>query len=83
MLRSVVMGVGGYLPKRVLTNAELSIQVDTSDEWIVERTGIRARYIADDSETTASSRRSLRSIAQASRSATTHSQARQFSSRSG
>jgi len=52
MLRSVVMGVGGYLPKRVLTNAELSIQVDTSDEWIVERTGIRERRIAGKDEKT-------------------------------
>ncbi len=52
MLRSVVVGVGGYLPKRVLTNAELSIQVDTSDEWIVERTGIRERRIAGKDEKT-------------------------------
>ncbi|MFZ2031197.1 MAG: beta-ketoacyl-ACP synthase III [Vitreimonas sp.] len=51
-LRSVVTGVGGYLPKRVLTNAELSRQIDTSDEWIVERTGIRERRIAAKEEKT-------------------------------
>jgi 3-oxoacyl-[acyl-carrier-protein] synthase-3 len=53
-LRSVVKGVGSALPKRRVDNAELAKQVDTSDEWIVERTGIRSRYIADDTETTAS-----------------------------
>ena len=52
MLRSVVTGVGSYLPKRVLTNAELSREVDTSDEWIVERTGIRERRIAAKDEKT-------------------------------
>ena len=51
--RSVIAGVGSALPKRCVTNAELSETVDTSDEWIVERTGIRSRYMADDSETTA------------------------------
>lgn len=51
-LRSVLLGVGGHLPKRVLTNAELSHQVDTSDEWIVERTGIRERRIAAADEKT-------------------------------
>ena len=51
--RSVIAGVGSALPKRCVTNAELAQTVDTSDEWIVERTGIRSRYIADDSETTA------------------------------
>ena len=50
--RSVVMGVGSALPKRQVTNAELAKQVDTSDEWIVERTGIRNRFIAGDGETT-------------------------------
>ena len=54
MIRSIVRGSGSALPKRVVTNAELAAQVDTSDEWIVERTGIRQRYIADDSETTSS-----------------------------
>jgi 3-oxoacyl-[acyl-carrier-protein] synthase-3 len=52
MLRSIVTGVGSYLPQRVLTNAELSRLVDTSDEWIVERTGIRERRIAGDDEKT-------------------------------
>ena len=52
--RSVIAGVGSALPKRQVSNAELAIQVDTSDEWIVERTGIRNRYIADADETTAS-----------------------------
>jgi 3-oxoacyl-[acyl-carrier-protein] synthase-3 len=53
MLRSVVLGCGSYLPSRVLTNAELSRMVDTSDEWITQRTGIRERHIAADGETTA------------------------------
>src|SRR6478672_10214186 len=52
--RSVVAGVGSALPKRRVTNEELAAQVDTTDEWIVERTGIRSRYIAGDGETTAS-----------------------------
>ena len=51
--RSVVAGIGSALPKRAVSNAELASQVDTSDEWIVERTGIRNRYIADAGETTA------------------------------
>jgi 3-oxoacyl-[acyl-carrier-protein] synthase-3 len=54
MIRSVVRGFGTALPKRVLTNAELDSMVDTSDEWIVQRTGIRQRYIAGEGETTAS-----------------------------
>ena len=48
VLRSVVTGVGGYLPDRIVTNEELSKLVDTSDEWIRERTGIRQRRQADD-----------------------------------
>ncbi len=52
MLRSVVLGCGSYLPSRVLTNAELSRMVDTSDEWITQRTGIRERHIAAEGETT-------------------------------
>ncbi len=48
VLRSVVTGVGGYLPDRIVTNDELSKLVDTSDEWIRERTGIRQRRQADD-----------------------------------
>ncbi|MBA2466506.1 MAG: beta-ketoacyl-ACP synthase 3, partial [Sphingomonas sp.] len=52
--RSVVLGVGSALPKRRLDNAELCETLDTSDQWIVERTGIRTRYIAGEGETTAS-----------------------------
>lgn len=52
-LRSVIAGVGSALPQRRVDNAELAEQVDTSDEWIVERTGIRTRYIAGEGETTA------------------------------
>jgi 3-oxoacyl-[acyl-carrier-protein] synthase-3 len=51
-LRSVVLGCGSYLPQRILTNAELAARVDTSDEWIVQRTGIRQRHIAADGEFT-------------------------------
>ncbi|MCA0318596.1 MAG: ketoacyl-ACP synthase III [Proteobacteria bacterium] len=51
--RSVVRGVGSHLPARVLTNAELSTMVDTSDDWIVQRSGIRQRHIAAEGETTA------------------------------
>ena len=51
-LRSVLIGTGSALPKRVVSNAELAQTVDTSDEWIVERTGIRQRYIAGEGETT-------------------------------
>ncbi len=53
-LRSVIAGTGSSLPRRRVDNAELAEQVDTSDQWIVERTGIRSRYIAGDGETTAS-----------------------------
>ena len=52
--RSVILGTGSALPRRRMTNAELATMVDTSDEWIVERTGIRDRYIAGEGETTAS-----------------------------
>ena len=51
-LRSVVLGSGSALPKRCVSNAELAETVDTSDQWIVERTGIRQRYIAGEGETT-------------------------------
>ncbi len=51
-LRSVVLGCGSYLPQRILTNAELASRIDTSDEWIVQRTGIRERHIAADDEFT-------------------------------
>ena len=51
---SRIVGTGGYLPSRILTNEEIAKTVDTSDAWIVERTGIRERRIADDSETASS-----------------------------
>ena len=51
-LRSVVVGYGGYLPAKVMTNADLSSLVDTTDDWIVERTGIRERHIAGPDEKT-------------------------------
>jgi 3-oxoacyl-[acyl-carrier-protein] synthase-3 len=51
-IRSVVLGCGSYLPQRVLTNAELAARIDTSDEWIVQRTGIRQRHIAAEGEFT-------------------------------
>ncbi|WP_068876925.1 beta-ketoacyl-ACP synthase III [Phenylobacterium sp. CCH9-H3] len=50
VLRSVVTGVGGYLPDRIVTNDELAKIVDTSDEWIRERTGIRQRHQAADDQ---------------------------------
>ena len=54
MMRSVVRGVGAALPRRVMKNADFEGVVETSDEWIVQRTGIRERRIASDDETTAS-----------------------------
>ncbi len=51
-LRSRVIGCGSYLPKRVVSNEELAKTVDTTDEWIIERTGIRQRYIAADDQKT-------------------------------
>jgi len=51
-IRSVVLGCGSYLPQRVVTNAELASRIDTSDEWIVQRTGIRQRHVAADGEFT-------------------------------
>ena len=53
MIRSVVTGTGSALPTRRVSNAELAQEVDTTDEWIVERTGIRFRHIAGPEETTA------------------------------
>src|SRR5438445_10835205 len=52
MTRARIIGVGAYAPKRILTNEELERMVETSDEWIVQRTGIRERRIADESEAT-------------------------------
>ncbi len=51
--RCVVAGLGGYLPERVVSNEELSHRVDTSDQWIQERTGIRQRHLASPQETCA------------------------------
>lgn len=53
MIRSVITGTGSALPKRRVSNAELAQTVDTTDEWIVERTGIRFRHLAGPDETTA------------------------------
>lgn len=52
MRRSVITATGSYLPKRILTNDELSQMVDTTDEWIVARSGIKQRHIAADGELT-------------------------------
>jgi 3-oxoacyl-[acyl-carrier-protein] synthase-3 len=52
MKRAKIVGIGAYAPKRILTNAELEKMVETSDEWIVQRTGVRERRIVDDSEAT-------------------------------
>jgi 3-oxoacyl-[acyl-carrier-protein] synthase-3 len=52
VIRSVIRGVGAYLPKRVMTNEDLSRIVDTTDDWITERTGIKSRHIAAEGELT-------------------------------
>jgi len=54
MIRSVICGFGASLPKRVMKNSDIAGVVETSDEWIIQRTGIRQRHIADETETTAS-----------------------------
>jgi 3-oxoacyl-[acyl-carrier-protein] synthase-3 len=51
-IRSVVLGCGSYLPQRVVTNAELASRIETSDDWIVQRTGIRERHVAAEGEFT-------------------------------
>lgn len=53
MIRSILAGIGAYLPKRIVTNAELAPSVQSSDAWITERTGIRQRHIASAEETCA------------------------------
>jgi 3-oxoacyl-[acyl-carrier-protein] synthase-3 len=53
MIRSVVIGYGAYLPENIVTNADLEKSVETSDEWIIQRTGIKQRHIASEGETTA------------------------------
>ena len=50
--RAVIRGIGSYLPARAVTNAELAARVETSDEWILQRTGIAQRHVAADGETT-------------------------------
>src|SRR5262245_23132286 len=50
LLRAQVVGCGGYLPEHRVTNHDLAQRLDTSDEWIVQRTGIRQRHIAADGE---------------------------------
>ena len=52
IIRSVIRGVGAHLPKRIMTNDDLARLVDTSDEWIKERTGIEQRHIAEEGELT-------------------------------
>ena len=51
-LRSIVRGVGSYLPERIITNDELSKTLDTSDEWIQQRVGIKQRHVAAEGEFT-------------------------------
>ena len=52
VIRSIIRGVGAYVPKKIMTNEDLAKLVDTSDDWITERTGIKARHIAEEGETT-------------------------------
>ncbi|ABD45059.1 3-oxoacyl-[acyl-carrier-] synthase III family protein [Ehrlichia chaffeensis str. Heartland] len=52
MKRSTILGIGSYLPKKIVTNDELALTVETSDEWIVKRTGIKQRHIAENNEMT-------------------------------
>ena len=54
MIRSVIIGSGAVTPRNVVPNADLEKRVDTTSEWIIQRTGIEQRYIAEDDETTAS-----------------------------
>ena len=62
-----IAGTGSYLPEKVLTNEELSTIVDTSDEWIVTRTGIKSRHIAAEGEFTShlASKAGLKALEQA------------------
>lgn len=66
MIRSVITGTGSALPARRVSNAEMAEMVDTTDEWIVERTGIRFRHIAGPEETTATLARDAAAVALAS-----------------
>jgi len=47
-----IVSLGAYAPKRILTNQDLERMIDTSDEWIVQRTGVRERHIAEEGEAT-------------------------------
>jgi 3-oxoacyl-[acyl-carrier-protein] synthase III len=69
--RSLVLGCGGYLPERVVGNAELAARLDTSDDWIVQRTGIRQRHVVQPGELTShlAVRASERALAAAGRRA--------------
>jgi 3-oxoacyl-[acyl-carrier-protein] synthase III len=51
-IKTAIIGTGAYAPQKLLTNADLEKIVETSDEWIVERTGIRERHVAADDEVT-------------------------------
>jgi len=51
-MHSRIAGTGGYLPAQVMTNADLARRIDTSDDWVQSRTGIRQRHVAADGETT-------------------------------
>ena len=52
MIYSKIIGTGSYLPKKILTNKDLEVSLDTSDDWIISRTGIKERHIADPNENT-------------------------------
>ena len=54
MIRSVIIGSGAVTPRNAVTNADLEKKVDTTSEWIIQRTGIEQRYIAEEDETSAS-----------------------------
>lgn len=71
VIRSAVTGVGSYLPQKVVTNSDLSKFVDTTDEWIIERTGIRQRHQARDDEPTSdlATEAARRALANAGRTA--------------
>lgn len=53
MIRSIIVGTGAYSPSKILTNKDMESIIDTTDEWITQRTGIRQRHIVEDGETTA------------------------------
>src|SRR5258706_3221225 len=63
MTRAQIVGIGAYAPKRILTNGDLEKLVATTDEWIVQRTGIRERHVVDEGE--ASSDLGMRAAQQA------------------